>query len=342
MIKNGIPQLASIVIVLLCLTALFGPTDALSSEAAIQPLTAAASESAGDSAPTNVKVGMFVTQLGDFDMAKRTYTITFWAWFLHDNPSFDPHATVEIVNARTDNVKFSSLDMSKGVRWHQEKHLAVLTEDWDITYFPFDRQVLRIMLEDGEQDIDHIRFIADSANSSIDPSVNVPGWTIENFNIAANERIYTTNYGDPTLQNSSKYAQVLATITVKRNGVRLLCSMFVGFAVAFLLAMLSFFLDFSEMAGTRVGLCAAAVFAAVGNKYALDNVLPPSASFTLSDVIVASSFAAILMAALAVVFIQALHVHHRALARTINAAMAIVTAVGVMAVNAIVILRAAA
>lgn len=310
--------------------------------ASILLLTLLFTATAGRCETATVKAGLFVTQLGDFDMARRSLSATFWTWFLHTDPDYDPLATAEVVNAKVDTVKFPSLDTSRGMKWHQAKHAAVLAQDWDITHFPFDRQTLTIVIEDGQQDADHVRFTADSANSGVDPSVSVPGWTIESFRIDARDRTYNTSYGDPLLQGDSHYSQILATITVKREGLRLLCSLFVGFAVAFLLAMLSFFLSFGDMAGTRISLCAAGIFATVGNKYALDNVLPPSPTFTLADVIVSSSFLSVLMAALAVVLIQLFHRKHPRLAFGLNAGMALVTAAGVIGVNAYAILRAMA
>lgn len=292
--------------------------------------------------PTTVKVGMFVTQLLDFDMSKRSFYATFWLWFLHDRDSYDPHATVEIVNAKSDTVKFNALDTSKGIRWQQEKHSAVVSEDWEIEKFPFDRQKLVIQVEDGQADANQVRFVADTQNSKIDPTLSVPGWTIEKFEFSAGDVTYETSYGDPTISASSTYSRAVATITVKRHGLRLLCSVFVGFGVAFLLAALTFFLDFDSMAGSRIGLCAASVFAAVGNKYALDNYLPPSTTFTLADVIVASTFVAILLAALAVVLMQTTHKKHPRLARAINLAVGLLTFGGYFGANGMAILRAMA
>lgn len=291
--------------------------------------------------PTEVKVGMYLTQLLDFDMSKRSYYASFWLWYLHDNPEYDPHATVEVANAKSDSVKFASLDTSKGIRWHQEKHGAVLAEDWEITRFPFDRQKLVIMVEDGQSDTGRIRFVADGKNSRIDPAATVPGWIIEGFDLSAQDVTYNTSYGDPTLSEDSVYSRVVATITVKRQGVRLLCSLFVGFGVAFLLALLTFFLDFDSMAGSRIGLCAAAVFAAVGNKYALDGYLPPASTFTLADVIVSTTFASILLAALAVVLMQLTHKRAPRFARIANLVLCLATFAGYIGVNGYAVASAA-
>ncbi|MCW2249391.1 hypothetical protein M2352_005051 [Azospirillum fermentarium] len=318
------------------------PAAAVTPPVAEPQADAAAAPAAPADGPAEVKVGMYITQLLDFDMSKRSYYATYWLWFLHSRDGYDPHATIEIANAKSDSVKFNSLDTTKGVRWSQEKHSSVIAEDWDVVHFPFDRQKLHILIEDGQSDTSQIRFVADTHNSRIDPSLTIPGWTIEGFDLTAGDVAYQTSYGDPTISADSVYSRVVATITVKREGVRLLCSLFVGFGVAFLLSMLTFFLDFESMAGSRVGLCAAAVFAAVGNKYALDNYIPPASTFTLADVIVSSTFVAILLAALAVVGMQVTRRSYPVTARVINAVIGLATLAGFVAVNAWAIVRAAA
>ncbi len=299
-------------------------------------------ESPAPAGPISVKTGLFLTQLYDFDMAKRSFTATFWAWFLHNDDKYNPAQTVEITNAKASQGKFASLDSSKGVNWQQVKYNATIQEAWNITHFPFDRQELAIVLEDAQSDASAVKLVADSANSRIDSSVEVPGWTIEGLTVRDVDVVYNTSYGDPTLQGTSAYSRVVATITMKRHGLRLLFSTFIGFAVAFLLAMLTFPLSFESMGGSRIGLCAAAVFAAIGNKYVVDNMLPPASSFTLADGIQATSFASIFLAAFTVVAMQGLHKSSPRLSRLFNAVMGIGTMVAYLAVNGWLILQAAA
>lgn len=307
------------------------------------PASAAApSEPPAPAGPITVKTGLFITQLYDFDMAKRSFTTTFWAWFLHNDEKYAPTQTIEITNAKTSQGKFAGLDTSKGVNWQQVKYNATIQEAWNITHFPFDRQELSIVLEDAQSDASAVKLLADSANSRIDSSVEVPGWTIEGLAVRDVEVVYNTSYGDPTLQGTSAYSRVVATITMKRHGLRLLLSTFIGFGVAFLLAMLTFPLNFESMGGSRIGLCAAAVFAAIGNKYVVDNMLPPASSFTLADGIQATSFASIFLAAFTVVVMQGLHKSSPRLSRLFNATMGFGTMIAYLAVNGWLILQAAA
>ncbi|MEI8393458.1 MAG: hypothetical protein WCF85_01895 [Rhodospirillaceae bacterium] len=260
--------------------------------------------------PSKVKVGMYITQLYDFDMAKRSFSVTFWGWFIHADQKYKPLENVEIVNAKSSTVKFSAVlpkETKEGtVYWDQAKYSAIIGQDWDIQKFPFDTQKLIINLEDGVNDTTSTVFVADSANTNIDSSVKIPGWSIESLEIKSSDTVYNTTFGDPTLQGSSTYSKISAIITVKREGFRLLLSTFIGFFVAFALVSLTYFIDTEWMAGSRVGLCGGAIFASVGNMYVINNYLPPVSIFTLADAIEASTFVTIIFAILTVVMVKAL------------------------------------
>ncbi|MDR3516123.1 MAG: hypothetical protein P4M00_09915 [Azospirillaceae bacterium] len=277
--------------------------------------------------PNKVKVGIYLTQLYDIDMAKRSFNATFWGWYQTTDGKYKPVDNVEVVNAKASSTKFSAVipynnipwdGGNADVFWMQAKYNALLIQDWNIDSFPFDRQVLRISLEDSVNDESQTIFVADAENSKIDKEVRLPGWNIESFSIKSIDSVYDTTYGDPTLHGDSTYSRIVADITIKRAGLRILCSMFIGFFVAFTLVLLSYFMDAVGMAASRVGLSAGAIFAAIGNKYIIDNYLPPSSSFTLADGIELATFLAIIFGILVTVVIQWFKAHHPRTVRRIN------------------------
>ena len=313
------------------------------------PPPAAAAEPAAPAEPVKVKVGIFLTQLFDLDMAKRSFSANFWVWYLHPDKVYKPLDTVEVVNAKSSSIRFPSTTTKeevmwegekKPIYWDQGKYSVTAFQDWDITNFPFDRQILHIQMEDGQNDTSQTIFVADAENSKIDDTVSVPGWTIESFKIKSRDSVYKTTYGDPTLQGNSTYSRVTAAITVKREGLRLLLSMFIGFFVAFLLTCLTYFLDTDFMAGARVGMCGGAIFASVGNKYVVDNMLPPVSTFTLADAIEASSFMVIILAILTVVVVRPIRESHPKTAWWINHAALGLNFFGYLGFNGFMIARA--
>ncbi len=308
------------------------------------------SAGAAPAGPNKVKVGLFITQLYDLDMSRRSFSINFWAWFLHTDPTYKPLETVEIVNAKSTAIRFPSTTAKEDIKWQGEtqkilwdqgKYAVTALQDWDVRNFPFDRQILHLQMEDGQNDSSQTILLADAENSKIDSSVFVPGWTIESFKIKARDTVYSTTYGDPSLQGSSAYSRITAAITLRRDGLRLLGSMFIGFFVAFALTCLTYFLDTDWMAGSRVGMCGGAIFASVGNKYVVDNYLPPVSDFTLADAIEVSTFVAIIFSILVVVLVKAIKGNQPILAEWINSAGFCINCFGYLAFNITLIARAA-
>ena len=69
---------------------------------------------------------------------------------------------------------------------------------------------------------------------------------------------------------------------IERDAWGLFMKIFIGMYIAFLIAIISFTPHPSELE-PRFGLPVGGLFAAVGNKYIIDSLLPESSSFTLVD-----------------------------------------------------------
>jgi hypothetical protein len=239
--------------------------------------------------PIEAKVGVFITALYGFDLRNQSYEVTFWAWFLHNSKEYKPDTT-EIVNAHSYN-RDSSIAAPKGkLTWAQIRFTAKVAHNWDISNFPFDHQILQFFLEDSQLDESGIKYIADVHNSKVDPRVVLADWRIIDFNITAAPSTVQTTYGDPDLVNgSSTYSRVTVAITLERKGMRLFVNMFSALYIAFLLTSVAFFVPIENISA-RLSLATAAIFAAIGNKYVVDSMLPPTTSLTLVDKIQIATF----------------------------------------------------
>ncbi len=259
--------------------------------------------------PTNknkLLVGVYLTSLYDLSLSNNSFSADFWIWFNHKNDSLKPLETVEIVNAKkTENV-LPNTEIKNGIVWATHKCRAEVKKQWNIENFPFDRQVLEIMIEEGVKDVNTIIYEADKINSKIDSTVKLSGWEISKFDIVAGKTVYKTTYGDPILKGNSTYANLIIQITLDRMGIGLFFKMFIGAYIAFLIALLVFWIDAEEV-DSRIGLSVGSLFAAVGNKYIVDSVLPETVVFTLVDKVHLLTFFFIFIALLVSVYTSALH-----------------------------------
>lgn len=243
--------------------------------------------------PDTVKVGVYLQNLYDFSFTDREYTADFWAWFLFKNDSIYNENTIlqhiELPKNKEVNNNGVTMEKKKGYNWATINYKATMQQTWRIKNFPFDEQTLNIRLEDAEHDVRDVVYVADAKNSKYDKSIIVEGWTVKDFKVVPKTVTYETSYGDPTLDGNSQYAAVDVVIQMKRKSLGLFLKLFVGVYIAFCIAMVNLFIDATEC-DPRFGLPVGGLFAAVGNKYIVDSILPESPSFTLVDKIHALTF----------------------------------------------------
>lgn len=240
------------------------------------------------------KIGMYILSFTDFKIDDQSYKVDFWLWFLYKNDSLEIKDAIDITNAKS--VEFSNFSVEKrgGLNWAQVKCKAVINQNWDVTKFPFDRQELFIKLEHTTLDANEVVFVSDAENSKIDSTFLFDDWNINSFKLKGMQTTYNTTFGDPVLKGSSIYPGVEAEIIITRaHSQGILVKMLTGVYVAFSIALLGFLIKPSL--ADRLGLCVGGIFAAVGNKYIIESVVPSSTANTLLDSIHNLTFVAILI-----------------------------------------------
>lgn len=229
-----------------------------------------------------LKVGMYITSIHDFNLGENSFKSDYWVWFNYKNDSLKPLESMEIVNAKENNYASPSIEKKNNIMWSMHKCKSEIKKQWNIENFPFDKQYLKIVIEEATHDYNKIVYIPDTKNSKVDPKVKIEGWKIDKFVINSSITKYETTYGDPVLEGFSEYPRIMATITLSRKGLGLFYKLFLGVYIAFSISLLVFFIDPVDV-DPRFGLSVGSLFAAVGNKYIVDSILPETVTFTLVD-----------------------------------------------------------
>jgi len=229
------------------------------------------------------KVGIYINCLYDFKLDDKSFMTDFWLWMNYKNDSLDFKNNHEITNSKSAEFTHYSMEKKSGINWAAQKCKAQVRHQWDVSDFPFDKQKLQIKIEDAENDTSQLVYVADELNSKLDSCCISNEWDIESFTIKNKIKTYATNYGNPVLSGSSSYPQVIAEISIKRNhSWLLLVKLLTGAYVAFLISSLVFFVS-SKNQDSRFALCVGGLFAAIGNKYIIESVVPASNTSTLMD-----------------------------------------------------------
>ena len=237
----------------------------------------------GEHRPDTVYTGIYVTSIHDIDFKQKEYTISFWLWLKYKNKEFDFAQNLELPQAKSVNKSFSTVDSSGGRIYLLMKLQCVMKDSWKIGNFPFDRQTLRLAIENSQFDSKDLVFVTDTLGEHYDKRFTLNGWKIDSFDISTGTKIYETAFGDESMPKPhSEYSTYKIKIGLMRDAGGLFWKMFLGMYVAFLIAYVCFYIH-ADGIDSRFGLSVGALFAVVGNKYIIDSSLPESTSFTLVD-----------------------------------------------------------
>jgi len=242
------------------------------------------------SADDTCRVGIYFNSLTDFNINDQSFSADFWMWFNYKNDSLQFNDAIEVTNSKSSSFSNYAKSKKDSINWDMMKFNAVVFKEWDVSDFPFDKQKLTLHIDHTIYDTKKLSFLADENNSAIDSNLVLSNWKIDSLAFYVDNQTYNTTFGDPVIKGSSTYPSVTADIYLTReNSWNTLFKMLTGVYVAFSIVLLAFFVKPSD----RLGLCVGGLFAAVGNKYIIESVVPSTVSNTLFDNIHNITFIAI-------------------------------------------------
>lgn len=238
---------------------------------------------AQDTVKDTVKVGIYITSIHNIDFKQKEYTTTFWLWLKYKNRDFDFSKYLEVPQAKTVDKSFYTVDSSDGKITMMMKLQCVMKDSWRISNFPYDRQTLRLSIENSQYDSRYLIFIPDTVGQHFDNRFTLRGWSIDSCLISNGTHIYETAFGDESFAKPrTEYSTFRARLVIRRDGTGLFWKMFLGMYLAFLISYTCFYIH-PDSIDSRFGLTVGSLFAVIGNKYIVDSALPESTSFTLVD-----------------------------------------------------------
>ncbi|HAC24862.1 MAG TPA: hypothetical protein DCE81_08100 [Cytophagales bacterium] len=240
--------------------------------------------------PDTVRVGAYIISVHDINFREKEFTVRFWLWFQYSNPDFDFSKQLDIPNAKSIDPPEVIIDSLDGKAWVIMKMKCTMKESWSVHDFPFDKQHLKVQIENTLFDNRSLIFVPDVKGSQFDRKEAIDGWDITNFVVSAGTNDYETGVGDPRPERQvQNFSTFQIEMDIQRDAWGLILKIFLGMYIAFLIATISFTPHPSEME-PRFGLPVGGLFAAVGNKYIIDSILPESSAFTLVDTLHALTF----------------------------------------------------
>jgi hypothetical protein len=145
------------------------------------------------------------------------------------------------------------------------------------------------VLEEGVEDAAHFRYEPDTADTTYDPALRLPGWTITGFALTPSLAHYRTDFGDPALSagTGSDYSRLTLAVGLARADLAGFFKLTAVVYAAFVLSLGTYVmhLESSRSLGAQLGLLAGALFAAAVNLVTASAALSNVNGLTLVDAI---------------------------------------------------------
>jgi len=241
-------------------------------------------------APTEVRLGVVLTSIHDIEPRDGSFAVSGYAWFVDPSGTFDPLREVEIIARSAEIQPLAEADLPDGAHYTAISFSATIDHEFDVRRYPFDRQSLVFIIE-SERSTETYLFTPDSKDSTLHPSVRAPGWRILDISLKSSVQAYDTGFGYK--EGDSEFSQIIAKVNIERKISPFLFEKFTGFFVAFAITALVIFVPVDEL-GTRIGMTTGSVFAAVFNRYRLEDATGFDAVFGTVDQVTMLTFGAII------------------------------------------------
>jgi len=222
----------------------------------------------GSAEPVKVYVGVYVLNLGKFELATGAYTVDFYL-------SLRSQELVEMGDFEFMNGRAATVD--KLIDTPTEKFYRIqanLSQNLDLRRYPFDEHLLTIEIEDKRRTVDELVYVVDEQNCGVDPGVIVVGWRLAGWEAKVLAHDYEI-YGET-------YSRFVFGLRIQRVVLNAVIKSFLPIACMVLVGFLSLLLA-PDKVTTRLSLNISTLLGAVMFHVNLTASIPPVGYLTLAD-----------------------------------------------------------
>jgi len=219
-----------------------------------------------------------------------------------------PESTFEVIGSTEDSVKTIYDRLDEGYSCVQWK--GKCSNHWDVQNYPFDRQQIRLVIEDATHDERQVLYVADTVNCGFARDIRVTGCTVQGIETGVETYVYPTNFGDPNFASDTQnsYSRFIFILHLHRDGWGLFFKLFTPLLVSTFVAMLAFWINPTQV-DPRFGLCVGGLFGIIASSYAMTVVLPDTGEPCYADRLHQAGLLVILIAVVESVGSLALHLN---------------------------------
>ncbi len=241
-----------------------------------------------------VTVGVYPTVVDDLNIAASTYDVVAYVWFKWKGP-VDPTEGLEFANAseRQNFVQQKLFEaprtLADGSSYQLLQIHGRFFQPFSLIDFPFDRQMLSLVIADEINAAHRIVYVPDLKESGIGANLQIPGWRLLGWHAEAGVQDYATHFGAPGLVEGTRHPSLRFAIAIERPPSFFLWKLFLPLLIVMFANWLAFLIK-PDLVDVRTALTATALLTLVFLQKSYSDELPEIGTLVLMDKIYAVAY----------------------------------------------------
>jgi hypothetical protein len=235
-------------------------------------------------AACNVRVGILLSSVRDYDIQKGTFESDFYLSLTSDKPL--PPVEIVFANGKQD---YKDVLTDKPT-FKLYRFVGTFSSPPDLRKYPFDTEDLTLEIEDHNNGIDQVRLTADKAHTNLGVGFRVTGWDVAGLGAKVIDYYYPDRFDNDDLY----YSRYKCTLTLRRFGTSAAFTVFVPALVIALISLSGMWLP-KEKLEVRSNTGAPMLAAAVLFHFALMQELPATPYLTRADKVMMAVYVSLLL-----------------------------------------------
>ena len=263
------------------------------------PAPAFQTPSAGPGGPDKVIAGVNVSNIQRVDRTTNSFDADFYVWLRWHNTEIDPTAEIEIMNV------YQSWALTQTPIYDKPRPQPDGSLLWLVRYqgsfnaplsfsdYPFDKQTLTIVIEDGEQNVKRIVYEPDKDPIELDPHITLAGYNFGQPRIQFGTNTYQSSFGEITSTPEDRtYTRIVVEIPVSSPAVSGIVKIILPIIIVLVSSALGLIIPASYV-DSKVNVPITALIALVAMHFVIATSLPEVGYLLMIDVVYILAYATV-------------------------------------------------
>ncbi len=238
--------------------------------------------------PERVTVGVHLNDIQSIDLKSHSYAMDFYIWFRWKNPALDPAASMEIGNPielwglMVTPLYEEPETLDDGTLYQVLRIQGTFSKKLPLYGYPFDRQLLTVLFEDGVSDTSTMTYVADTTPATMNSALQLPGYRLDPVTFAISDWTYPTAFGDPRSGPNTVYSRASLAVPISRPPLAYATKLFLPVLCVIVCAALMFLLS-PGLVDSRVDVGITSLLTIVALQMTYNSDLPDVGYLMLMD-----------------------------------------------------------